>query len=107
MAIAPSLFDFPGSPVLPMISTWVNGTLFGGLATSLCNIAVALAGIMLMLGRLVFRDALRVALASFVELGAGAIAGGIRLAADQTVISPQIEVAPSADWRSGSLDQPR
>lgn len=100
MAIAPSLFAPPSSAVLPSASDWVTGTLFGGLATGLCVLAVAFVGLMLMTGRLAVRDGLRVAIGCFVLLGAPLIASGLRGAADEAAVSsaPQeltIDAAPT------------
>jgi type IV secretory pathway VirB2 component (pilin) len=101
VAIAPSLFDLPSGAILPTASDWVTGTLFGGLATGLCVLAVAFVGLMLMTGRLAVRDGLRVAVGCFVLLGAPLIASGLRGVADETAVgesSPQgltIEVAPA------------
>ena len=58
MAVVPSLFDAPAGPVLPAASQWVTGTLFGDVAAALCVIAVAVMGILLMIGRLSVRDAI-------------------------------------------------
>ena len=78
MAIAPSLFDAPASPALPAASDWVTGTLLGGVAISLCVIAIAFVGLLMMTGRLPLRDGLRVVLGCFVLLGAPAIAFGLQ-----------------------------
>ena len=80
--MAPSLFDAPPGPVLASATDWVTGTLLGDLAVGLCVIAVAFFGLMLMTGRLAFRDGLRVALGCFVLLGAPLIAGGLRSMAE-------------------------
>ena len=85
MALAGSLFDSPTAPVLPAAVDWLTGTLFGTVAVTLCVLAVAFVGLVLMSGRMAIRDALRVALACFVVLGASAIAVGIRTMADQAV----------------------
>ena len=86
MATAPSLFDPPANAVLPTASDWVTGTLFGGLATGLCVLAVAFVGLMLMTGRVAIRDGLRVAIGCFVLLGAPIIASGLRGAADEAAV---------------------
>jgi len=85
MAIARSLFDAPPSAVLPASVDWLTGTLFGTVAITLCVLAVAFVGLVLMSGRMAIRDALRVAIACFVLLGASSIAGGLRIVADQAV----------------------
>ena len=85
MAIAGSLFDRHASSVLPAAVDWLMGTLFGTVAVTLCVLAVAFVGLVLMTGRMAVRDALRVAIACFVVLGASAIAGGLRTRADEAV----------------------
>lgn len=97
-----SLFDAPRAAVLPAAADWVTGTLFGTLAVSLCVIAVACVGLLLMTGRLAVRDALRVVLGCFVLLGAPAIASGLWRGADEVVpratpveiAVPEVPVAP-------------
>ena len=85
MAMAGSLFDAPAAAVLPAAVDWLTGTLFGTVAITLCVLAVAFVGLVLMSGRMAIRDALRVAIACFVLLGAGSIAGGLRIVADQAL----------------------
>ena len=55
---------------------WINGLLLGSLAISLCVIAVALVGLMMVGGRLPVRKGLRVILGCFILLGAPVIAAG-------------------------------
>jgi type IV secretory pathway VirB2 component (pilin) len=93
VSVAPSLFDAPAAPVLPSAAGWVTGTLFGDVAASLCVIAVAIMGILLMTGRLSVRDAARVVIGCFVLLGAPLIAAGLRSAADNARTAPAIEAA--------------
>jgi type IV secretion system protein VirB2 len=95
MAVAGSLFDPPAGPVLAEAGGWITGTLFGDLAASLCVIAVAFVGILLMMGRLAVRDGLRVVLGCFVLLGAPIIATGLRDAARGAVtVSPTTQPLP-------------
>lgn len=105
MSVAPSLFGPPASPVLTSAADWVGGTLFGGVAVTLCVIAVAFVGLMLMTGRLAVRDGLRVAIGCFVLLGAPIIAAGLHDAAFEPAPpaalpaieaeAPQPELAPA------------
>jgi len=95
------LFDAPGSPALGSASDWITGTLFGTLAVSLCVIAVAIVGLMLMSGRLAIRDGVRVAVGCFVLLGAPVIAAGLRSAANEAapmgitqVVTPVLAAPP-------------
>ena len=83
MTVARSLFDPPSAAVLPATSEWVTGTLFGGLAVSLCVLAIAFVGLMLMSGRLAIRDGARVVIGCFVLLGAPLVAAGLRGVADE------------------------
>jgi len=78
MAIVTSLFDAPTSPVLSTSADWINQTMFGSLAVSLCVIAIALIGFMLMSGRLIVRDAIRVLLGCFILLAAPNIASDLQ-----------------------------
>ena len=97
MTVASSLFDAASRPVMAEAGNWLTGTLLGDLAASLCVIAVAFAGMMLMMGRLGFRDALRVALGCFVLLGAPAIAAGLHNASRGVapVAYPSAPLSPS------------
>ncbi|HYC82608.1 MAG TPA: TrbC/VirB2 family protein [Croceibacterium sp.] len=88
MAVAPSLFAAPPAAVLPTASDWVTGTLFGGMATILCVLAIAFVGLMLMTGRFAIRDGARVVIGCFVLLGAPLIAAGLRAAADEAALPP-------------------
>ena len=82
MSAARSLFDPPASSSFAAASDWVTGTLLGSVAVSLCVLAIAFVGLMLMTGRLALRDGLRVVIGCFALLGATAIAAGLRGAAD-------------------------
>ena len=101
MAVAPSLFAPPSSAVLSAAADSITGTLLGGLATSLCVLAIAFVGLLLMTGRLAIRDGMWVAIGCFVLLGASVIAGGLQDAAYQVTgpDSPRelaVETAPSS-----------
>ena len=69
-----SLFDPPGTSPLAEAMGWITGTLFGTVAVSLCVIAVAVLGLMMLTGRLPVRRGLEVVLGCFVLLGAPVIA---------------------------------
>ena len=80
---AASLFDKPAQPVLGGTSEWTQGVLGGSLATSLCVIAVAVLGLLLLSGRLRMRRGVEVVFGCFLLLGAGLIAAQLeRLAGD-------------------------
>jgi hypothetical protein len=70
---------------LSAASDWLTGTLFGGLATGLCVVAVAFVGLRLMAGDMAVRDGLRVVLGCFVLLSAPVIAFGLQGAAGGAV----------------------
>lgn len=88
MTVAPSLFEGSPGSVLGAASDWLTGTLFGTLAVSLCIIAVAIVGLLLMTGRLAVREGLLVAMGCFVLLGAPAIAAGLQGVARETAQPP-------------------
>jgi type IV secretory pathway VirB2 component (pilin) len=112
MAIAPSLFDTPASAPLSAASGWITGTVLGSLAISLCVIAVAFVGLMLMSGRLPIRDAVRVVIGCFVLLGAPVIAVGLRGVADEAAVTtvpqskPSLIMPPEAAPRAPSTYDP-
>lgn len=70
-----SLFDPPATSPLAEAVEWLTGTLFGTVAVTLCVIAVAVLGLMMLTGRLPVRRGLEVVLGCFVLLGAPVIAG--------------------------------
>jgi len=99
MTVAASLFDAPAEPVFSTGATWLNGMLLGTVATTLCIIAIAFVGFMLMSGRIAVREAIRVALGCFILLGAPAIALGLQtLAGDAAQSSmkgvPSVSTVP-------------
>lgn len=69
-----SLFDAPPEPVLAESSGWITGLLGGPLAVSLCVIAVALLGMLMLTGRLPLRRGAQVVLGCFLLLGSSALA---------------------------------
>jgi type IV secretory pathway VirB2 component (pilin) len=75
---AASLFDKPSQPALGAASDWTTGLLGGSLATSLCVIAVAILGLLLLAGRLQVRRSVEAVLGCFLLLGAGLMAGQLQ-----------------------------
>lgn len=73
-AAAVSLFDRPTQPVFGVASQWMQDTLGGSLATSICVIAVAILGLLLLAGRFQIRRGAEVVLGCFLLLGAGLLA---------------------------------
>jgi type IV secretory pathway VirB2 component (pilin) len=95
---AASLFDRPAEPVFGTSSSWVEGVLGGTLATSLCVIAVAILGLLLLAGRLRVRRGTDVVLGCFLLLGAGLLAaqlqqlaGGVAAGGGEQVIVPEAQ----------------
>ena len=101
---AASLFDKPGQPVLGGASDWAQGVLGGSLTTSLCVIAIAVLGLLLLTGRLRVRRSVEVVLGCFLLLGAGLLATelqqlghvvtGEEAAGGEQVILPEARVTP-------------
>jgi type IV secretory pathway VirB2 component (pilin) len=75
---AVSLFDQPAQPVLGAAGEWTQGVLGGSLATSLCVIAIAIFGLLLLAGRLQVRRSVEVVLGCFLLLGAGLLAAELQ-----------------------------
>ena len=69
--VAASLFDKSSQPAFGPASDWTQAVLGGMLATSLCVIAIALLGLLLLVGRLPIRRGMEVVLGCFLLLGAG------------------------------------
>ncbi|WP_234035717.1 TrbC/VirB2 family protein [Erythrobacter insulae] len=63
-----------GTAPISRAMDWIGGLIFGSFAITLCVLAVAFVGFLMLSGRLALRDALRVILGCFVLLGAPAIA---------------------------------
>lgn len=76
MVPSSSLFDAPADPPIDGALGWIEGTLLGQAAVSLCVIAVAIVGLTMLTGRLPLRQGLRVVLGCFVLLSAGVIVQG-------------------------------
>jgi type IV secretory pathway VirB2 component (pilin) len=75
---AASLFDKPAHPILGGASEWTQGVLVGSMATSLCVIAVAILGLLLLSGNLRVRRGAEVVLGCFLLLGAGLLAAQLQ-----------------------------
>jgi type IV secretory pathway VirB2 component (pilin) len=78
MTFSRSLLDPPAASPFATAADWMAAILLGSVAASLCVLAIAFVGLMLISGRLAVRDGFRVVLACFVLLGAPAIAAGLR-----------------------------
>ncbi len=77
LAIEPSLFEPAGGSPIEGSLHWIEATLFGGVAITLCMLAVALVGFLALTGRLPIRRGLFVIVGCFVVLGAPVLALGI------------------------------
>lgn len=73
--------DPAGSGVIVSAVDWVQGTLFGAVATSLAVIAVGATGLGMLSGRIDWRRGATVILGCFIVFGAAAIVAGIKSAA--------------------------
>lgn len=71
---ATRLFDPPLYSPLGEAVGWMGQTLFGTLAVTLCVLAVAALGFMMLSGRMPLRRGIEVVIGSFILLGAPAIA---------------------------------
>lgn len=75
MGTQTSLLDAPPEPVLAAGSNWIMGLIGGSLAVSLCVIAMATLGMLMLTGRLTLRRGLQTILGCFVLLGSAGFAG--------------------------------
>lgn len=90
MSIAPrsSLFDPPSTSPLGEAVSWIEGTLFGTVAVTLCVLAVAMVGLLMLTGRLQVRRGLQVVLGCFVLLGAPVIAAAFTATVQEQAALP-------------------
>ena len=74
---------FQPSPAKPVESSlgWIENVLFGQVALTLCVIAVAFIGALMLTGRLPVKRGMMVVIGCFVLLGAPLIAAGVMGAA--------------------------
>lgn len=73
-----SLFDQSPRPIAGGAGDWIMGILSSPLATSLCVIAVAMLGMMMLRGRIPIRQGMQVVLGCFLLLGASTVAAGLQ-----------------------------
>ena len=73
----PSLFEPAGHSVVEASVGLVSGTLFGGVVITLCVLAVAFIGLLMLSGRVPVRTGFGVVLGCVVLLGAPVIAAGL------------------------------
>lgn len=79
MNVDGSLFDKADQPMLGAASEWIQNLLSGDLATSLCVIAIAILGMLLLGGRLQARRGMEVVLGCCLLLGAALMAAQLQL----------------------------
>ena len=77
------------SPVVAAVN-WVVALLSGSVATALCIIAIAAAGMLLLQGRVDVRRGLSITLGCFIIFGATSIANGILAGTRQGNAAPSI-----------------
>lgn len=95
MVPSSSLFDAPADPPISGALGWIEGSLLGQAAVSLCVIAVAIVGLTMLNGRLPLRQGLRVVLGCFVLLSAGVIVQGVSGAwGESSVAAPAVNSEP-------------
>lgn len=70
--------DPAGSNVVLNAVNWLQGTLFGNVATALAVIAVGAVGLLMLTGRIDWRRGATVILGVFILFGAASIVAGIR-----------------------------
>jgi type IV secretion system protein VirB2 len=73
--------DPQGSGPIVAALNWLQGTLFGNVATAIAVIAVGMVGFMMLTGRMNWKHGATVILGCFILFGAGAIVAGIQGAA--------------------------
>ncbi|MEP1833869.1 MAG: TrbC/VirB2 family protein [Hyphomonas sp.] len=85
----------PRSPgALEAAVAWMTGTLLGTVATTLCVLAIAFLGIMLLTGRFAIREGFRIVLGCFIVLGAPILAAAFSGAFQQMTPSDPALVPP-------------
>lgn len=75
---------------------WILAMLSGSIATSLCVIAIACLGLLMLNGRRPVRMGARVALGCFILLGAPVIAEGFMSLGQVATMAPNPEITPAA-----------
>ena len=94
-----SLFEpSAGSPLEASVG-WVSDLLFGPVAVTLCVLAVAFVGFVMLTGRMPVRMGLRVVLGCFVLLGAPVIASLLMEVGQERVVPVAPPVAASEEPR--------
>jgi type IV secretion system protein VirB2 len=85
--------SFDGGHSLAAATQWIQGLLLGQVGTAIAVLAVAIAGLNMLWGRLSVREGGRILLGCFILFGAPAIARGLMSAVESS--STVISIAPS------------
>ena len=94
-ASATPLFETPLNSPLGDAVGWLGDALFGTVAVTLCVLAVAMVGLLMLTGRLPVRQGLRTVLGCFILLGAPAIAAGFMTLVERRSPPPAAQAAPA------------
>lgn len=95
-----SLFEPAATSPIEASVGWISDLLFGGVAISLCVLAVAYVGLLMLTGRIRVRTGLSVIVGCFVLLGAPLIASGLMQgAADRGRVAVQAPIYEDEDPR--------
>lgn len=106
MVPSSSLFDTPADPPIDGALGWIEGTLLGQAAASLCVVAVAIVGLTMLTGRLPLRQGLRVVLGCFVLMSAGGIVRGISgVWTESSLAAPAVSSEPQLLYKREPLPQ--
>ena len=89
-----SLFKPIDAGVLIRAVDWLTGTMLGSVATGLGVVAIAVVGLMMLSGRLAWREGARVVLGCFVLFGAPSLAAALRNLAMPDIAVEQV-IVPS------------
>ena len=76
-ALAQAAGDPQGSGPIVAALSWLQGTLFGNVATAIAVIAVGMVGFMMLTGRMNWRHGATVIVGCFILFGASSIVAGI------------------------------
>ncbi len=110
MANRNGLFESGSTDVLGSAAGWLTDTLLGSVAVTLCILAVAYVGFMMVAGRLPVKHGLRVVLGCFILLGAPILASAFLSAGQSQVAAPvpppltEAEVNPRGDLPPADYD---
>ena len=107
-------YEQPGGSALVEAVVWMEGLLLGSIAIALATIAIAVVGLLMLQGRLAWRQGARVVVGCFILFGARSIATGLHgLSADaigggetRLVASPAPQPPPAQPLPAPSSSPP-